>query len=632
MRHRSRFLPILLCSLASILAVSGQDIATFLKERVISPETSMKEVQDFCRERIKPLKKYSSIQQWEEEAKRLRQAVLDQVILRGEAADWNKLATRVEWLETIEGGHDYQIRKFRYEVIPGLWAPGLLYQPKNLSGKVPVALNVNGHDPDGKAAPYKQTRCINQAKRGMLAMNLEWIGMGQLGGAGYDHYKMNQLDLVGTSGVAPFYFGLKRGLDILLEHPNADTNKVAVTGLSGGAWQTIFISGLDERVTLANPVAGYSSFFTRAEHLMDLGDSEQTPSDLASVADYLHLTAMRAPRPTLLTYNAKDGCCFRADHALEPLLQGAQPFYDLYGKGSNLRSHINHDPGTHNFEKDNRQQLYKMLGDHFYSGDATYSAEEIPCDREVKTKEQLEVPLPSENATFNEIAKTIASRRHGQTELNPETRRATLAKVVKWKEGNAVATKQKEETIDGIQAIRYSVRISDHWTIPAVSFIPKGAKEAVLLVSDEGRESLAKESERFLGEGKAVIAIDPFFFGESKIASHDFLFALLVASVGERPLGIQASQIAAAAKAIQKEGASRVTIYAKGPRLGLAARIAAALAPDAIAECQVEGELASLSEILNQNWAVNQKPELFCFGLLSEFELADIKALGALNQ
>ena len=36
---------------------------------------------------------------------------------------------------------------------------------------MPVVINVNGHDGDGKAAPYKQMRCINLAKRGMLALN-----------------------------------------------------------------------------------------------------------------------------------------------------------------------------------------------------------------------------------------------------------------------------------------------------------------------------------------------------------------------------------------------------------------------------------------------------------------------------
>ena len=135
-----------------------------------------------------------------------------------------------------------------------------------------------------------------------------------------------------------------------------------VAGLREGGWQTIFLSALDPRVTLANPVAGYSSLLTRTRFWEDLGDSEQIPCDLATVADYTHLTALRAPRPMLLTYNAKDNCCFAAAHALGPLWEAALPIYQLYGQERRLRSHINETPGDHNFGLDNRQGLYRMLG------------------------------------------------------------------------------------------------------------------------------------------------------------------------------------------------------------------------------------------------------------------------------
>src|SRR5262249_27080245 len=154
----------------------------------------------------------------------------------------------------------------------------------------------------------------------------------------------------GTSGLAPFYLSMSRGLDLLLSLPNADPARVAVSGLSGGGWQTIVISSLDTRVTLSNPVAGYSSFRTRVRHLNDLGDSEQTPCDLATVADYTHLTAMRAPRPTLLTFNSKDNCCFESGYALPPLMDAATPVFKLFDREKALRSHVNDDPGTHNYE------------------------------------------------------------------------------------------------------------------------------------------------------------------------------------------------------------------------------------------------------------------------------------------
>ncbi len=49
-----------------------------------------------------------------------------------------------QWFETIDAGPGYHIRKVRYEAVPGMWIPALLYEPDDLSGKVPVVLNVNG--------------------------------------------------------------------------------------------------------------------------------------------------------------------------------------------------------------------------------------------------------------------------------------------------------------------------------------------------------------------------------------------------------------------------------------------------------------------------------------------------------
>ena len=62
-----------------------------------------------------------------------------------------------------------------------------------------------------------------------------------------------------------FYLAMRKGLDYLYQHPNVDRARIGVTGLSGGGWQTIVLSALDERVRLAVPVAGYSSLVSRIE-------------------------------------------------------------------------------------------------------------------------------------------------------------------------------------------------------------------------------------------------------------------------------------------------------------------------------------------------------------------------------
>src|SRR5580698_8615919 len=314
------------------------EIKQALGRPLLDSSIPLQEIQDFVDVRIPRMPRVQSTAEWDTYARPARKETLDRAVFRGEAARWRQIPTRAEWLETIDGGPGYKIRKLRYEAVPGLWIPALLYEPTEWkTPKVPVSLAVNGHDPAGKAVAYKQLRCINQAKRGMIVLNTEYLHMGQLTAANYDHYRMNQLDLCGTSGLAPFYLVMSRGLDILLAHEHADPTRVTVQGLSGGGWQTITISALDTRVTLTNPVAGYSSLQTRMQYLADLGDPEQAPCDLETVTDYAQMTALLAPRPALLTNNFKDNCCFKADHILPPLLGMARPIYELYGKPNNLR-------------------------------------------------------------------------------------------------------------------------------------------------------------------------------------------------------------------------------------------------------------------------------------------------------
>ena len=613
-------------ALATVSAACAQapDLLAILAEPILASNQPQIEAQVFASSRVPAVRIPSSRSEWEEIASETRRRVLEDVIFRGEAKTWRDARTRVEWLDTIPGGPGYRIRKLRYEAVPGLWIPALLYEPERLEPQTPVVINVNGHDRNsGKAADYKQLRCINLAKRGLLALNLEWVGMGQLNTPGFGHYKINQLDLLGTSGIALHYLAQSRAIDLMLEHPNADPERIAVTGLSGGGWQTIFISSLDTRVAIANPVAGYSGFVTRTQFpSSDLGDSEQTPSDLATVADYTHLTALRAPRPTLVTNNAHDTCCFQAGHALGPLLRAARPIFDLYGKAGNLRHHVNQDPG-HNYGRDNREAFYRMLRDFFFGGNSEFPARELDSETELKTAAELDVPLPEGNLDFHSIALAMARKAPGERERTRTALRAVTRSPrydVEAIEVGMVATAE-------VKATRWQLRMDNEWTVPAMELESGMARETVVHVADEGRASAAGTVAAQLKDGRRVIALDPFNLGESRMETRDWLWSLLIAALGERPLGIQAGQIAATARWARDRHGLPVKIHAVGPRTSLSALIAAALEADAVSGVELQGSFSSLAEIIERDLDARQAPELFCFGLLESFELEDIRAL-----
>src|SRR5678809_906924 len=121
--------------------------------------------------------------------------------------------------------------------------------------------------------------------------------------------------------------------------------------------------------------------------------------------DYPHLTAMRAPRPTLVIHNAEDDCCFRAPLVKPYIYDDVKPFFRLFGKEDAFQWHENTDPSTHNYQLDNRLQAYRFFSSHF---GMPVVGQEIPVDGEIKSYDDLVVGLPKDNLTIVGLARKLA--------------------------------------------------------------------------------------------------------------------------------------------------------------------------------------------------------------------------------
>jgi hypothetical protein len=132
-----------------------------------------------------------------------------------------------------------------------------------------------------------------------------------------------------------------------------------------------------------------------------------------------------------------------------------------------------------------------------------------------------------------------------------------------------------------------------------------------------------------LTAGQRVLAVDPWYFGESKMEK-DWLWALMIATIGERPLGLEASQVAAVARWASDGGKPvPVTVGAVGPRTSLIALTAAGLEEAAIGKVELQGSLGSLKQVVETNGVITAAPEQFCFGLLEAFDVKQMTALVA---
>src|SRR5258706_357377 len=145
-------------ALALLLVQDSAELQRALSREIIGPQKSMEEFQDFIEKRVPAVPEAKSAADWLVLAARLRKDVLEKVFLRGEAKAWSDAPGRVDWQGTIPGGPGYSIRKLRYEAVPGLWIPALLYVLEKTVGRTPLHLSLNGHGGAGKAAHYKHIR------------------------------------------------------------------------------------------------------------------------------------------------------------------------------------------------------------------------------------------------------------------------------------------------------------------------------------------------------------------------------------------------------------------------------------------------------------------------------------------
>lgn len=622
-------------------------VAVILGEEILPPPVAEVELKVHLLGHVVKPPDPSSAAQWTAEAQRLRARMLA-TAFHGWPQEWVNSPPRFEDLGVFATEKGYRLRKLRYEVVPGFESTAILYEPEKMEGKIPAILNVNGHDPLGKAAEYKQKRCITFAQHGILALNLEWFGMGELNQKENSHWFGAHMDLAGIHEAGLFILEMRRGLDYLYNHPHVDQSRVGMTGLSGGGWQTITLSSLDERVTAAAIVAGFSSIRPKMEvwEHADLGDIEQSPTDFFQNADFPDLVAMRAPRPTFLAHNAEDDCCFRAP-VVKPLnYEAIKPIFRLYGKEDALGWHENTDPSTHNYQLDNRTQVY-----HFFSRAFNLPTfdEDPESWSELKSFDEMAVGLPADNLTILGLARKMAAEINrppvpsGGTEQEAWAagQRAKLRQVVRFETAEiadnwtVAITKNK-----GVESFSHLFRMGNGLSangvfIHAISGPPQSP--ATIVLDDRGKKYAAADVSDRVNRGERVLALDLIFTGDAWHQSDEHPlhhspdpagFIQYLNTLGERALGVESAQLTAISRWLRSQpGVTQVRVECTGIRSQVTALVAAALEPQLFSEIVVHDGMKSLGYLLEKPVDYSQAPDLFCLDLYKEFDVDQLEAM-----
>jgi dienelactone hydrolase len=629
--------------LFTAISLNAQDqtpVGSALQPQVQSTDVTYFQLQRYLMKRIPPPQVPSRPEEWTKEEQRLRKHILEDIVYHGWPQDWVEAAPHFEQIDVIETGNGYRLRKFRYEIVPGFTSTAILYEPEKTQERTPAILNVIGHEPNGNAVEYEQKRCINFAKRGILALSLSWIGFGEMAQPENGHDNTARLDLVGSSAVGLFYLSMRRGLDYLASLPHADPARLGVTGLSGGGWQTIFLSALDQRVAVAVEVAGFGSQQSNLIRPEDTNEVEESPTDFTVNEDYPFLVALRAPRPTLLIHNAEDDCCFRADLVKPYIYEQVKPFFKLYGDESALAWHENRDPGTHNYQLDNREQAYRFFTQHFH---LPVTPDEIMSDAEIRSPQQLAVGLPANNLTVAGVARLLSSRierpaipaNQGERASWAQAQRAQLKSVIRfnpvsvenaWRMAN---TKQL-----GLHTLSYRFDFDNDLSATGIWLAATSTQPdapATIVLNDNGYKASESVVTERINRGEQVLALDTILNGATRpLESNASVWPMMLVTTGNRPLGLEVEQLLATAKWLQKTtGQKTIRLETDGIRSQMIGLMAAALEPELFNEISSNDVLGSLGELLDGPLVFRTTPELFCLDLYKYFDIDRLEAVAA---
>lgn len=291
---------------------------------------------------------------------------------------------------------DYTVEKVYFESMPGFYVTGNLYRPKGVTGKRPGILCPHGHWSRGRfydLGPEKikdeiakgaerfeeggrsplQARCVQLARMGCVVFHYDMIGYAdsrQIPLEIAHRFARQRPDMIDPENWGLFspqaeshfqsVMGLQafnsiRALDFLQSLPDVQSDRVAVTGASGGGTQTFILSAIDPRPVVSFPAVMVST-------AMQGGCTCENACDLRIGTGNVEFAALFAPKPLGLTA-ANDWTKEMETKGFPELKQ----LYTLLGAADHVSLTARLEFG-HNYNYVSRSAMYHWMNRHLDLG------------------------------------------------------------------------------------------------------------------------------------------------------------------------------------------------------------------------------------------------------------------------
>jgi len=489
----------------------------------------------------------------------------------------------------------YKVEKIVYESMPGMYVTGCLFIPDVIKAKVPAILNLIGHEQESFRAELDQVINLNLVQKGMIVFTIDPPGQGEhvqyfdpsikLSSIGYsviEHcYFGNQCFLSGSSAARYFIWDGIRAIDYLVSRKEVDSNRIGVTGFSGGGTVTSYLGAFDERVKVAIP----SSWSTASRRQLETKGAQDAEAEflngLANGITLEDLIEVRAPKPTLMTFTSQDE--YLTLQAARDAFQEARSAFNAFGKLENIN--LVEDDFKHWLTPKIRLAIYSFFMKHL-----EVAGDPAEVDIELLTADELKVTSTGQLSTslggkmifdvnrddterlINDIKASRKDVQRHLTNILPKAKKVSGFQEVSMDTVTEAFINGRYQR-DGYTIALHTIEGEGNYPIPLLLFVPDERREkspAIIYLHTGGKSVDAApggEIEKIVRQGFIVAAVDPLGVGETKnTSSRGLATGYTCVLVGRSVIGIQAGDIVRVARYLRKQGnvdVSRIGAIAK---------------------------------------------------------------------
>jgi hypothetical protein len=493
-------------------------------------------VEEVNRKDIAAWEAVRTLQEWEE-FKRPRMKALTSSL--GSFTEPDKTVA-VTTTGTIDA-KDYRIDRLVFESRPGIVVTANVFKPIVASIGVGVLLVHSHHNP--RTQPELQDVGAMWARVGCTVLVMDQFAYGERrdhpAGPRHDYWNRYntgvQLQLIGDSLMGWMVWDLRRGIDVLEQHYQA--NQVVMMGsVAGGGDPCAVAAALDDRVSVAipfnfggpQPETPYPlpDDAVKSFNYLGSGGWETTRNLLGSGRDgFLPWVIVGSIAPRKLIYAHE----FSWDQERDPVWKRLQRIYKWHGAKENLdyaqgfgllKGRPPHASHCNNVGPVHRERIHAALN--------RWLGVPIPDDQEDRRDEGELLCRGEESTPYFEVIARIGHERaeglrnslEGQTAQEKQVRfreawRERLGNVDPDPGANVV--NNEAETFEGTTVERFGLALSDGITLPVVLMRRTDSRSTTILLAQKGKAAVVAERGEMIDallESQVVCLVDVRGTGE----------------------------------------------------------------------------------------------------------------------